>query len=134
MMIVVRPRRDRVERLQDLRLGAAVERAGRLVEDQDRRILEQGARDRDALLLAARQLEPALADFGVVALRQAFDEASIAAPCAAPRISSSVGAIAAIGDVVADRVVEQHRVLRDDADRGAQRGLRHLRDVLPVDR
>ena len=54
--------RDAVERLLDRRLGAAVERAGRFVEDQDRRVLEQGAGDRDALLLAARKLEPALAD------------------------------------------------------------------------
>ena len=31
-----------------------------------------------------------------------------------------VGADAAIGDVVADRVVEQHGILRHDADGGAQ--------------
>ena len=64
--------RHRVQRVEDLGLGAAVERAGRLVEDQDRRILEQGPRDRDALLLAARQLEPALADLGFIAFRAGF--------------------------------------------------------------
>ena len=53
---------DVAKGLLDRRLGAAVEGAGRLVEDQDRRILEQGSGDRDPLLLAARQLEPALAD------------------------------------------------------------------------
>ena len=31
-----------------------------------------------------------------------------------------IGADAAIGDIVLDRVVEQHRVLRHDADGGAQ--------------
>ena len=39
----------------------------------------------------------------------------------------AVGAGAAVGDVVFDRVVEQHRVLRDDADRRAQARLRHAR-------
>ena len=71
MTMVVRLRGDVVERRLDRFLGAAVERAGRLVEDQDRRVLEQGAGDRDALLLAARQLEPALADHRFIALRQA---------------------------------------------------------------
>ena len=50
----------------------AVERRGGLVEDQDRRALEDGAGDGDALLLAARQLETALADRRVVALGQAL--------------------------------------------------------------
>jgi len=39
----------------------------------------------------------------------------------------------AIGDVVADGVVEEHRVLRHHADAGAQALLRHVADVLPVD-
>ena len=65
---------DIFERALDLGLGAAVERAGRLVEDQDRRVLEQRARDRDALLLAARQLQPALADPRLIAEWLAFDE------------------------------------------------------------
>ena len=40
---------------------------------------------------------------------------------------------AAVADVVEDRIVEQHRVLRHHADRGAQRGLRDVADVLSVD-
>ena len=40
---------------------------------------------------------------------------------------------AAVGDVVFDRVVEQDRVLRHDADRLAHAGLRHLADVLAGD-
>ena len=42
------------ERDQQLRFGPGVERAGRLIEDQDRRVLEQRPRDRYALALAAR--------------------------------------------------------------------------------
>ena len=62
MTSVVRSAADQVERRLDLLLGVGVERRGRLVEDQDRRRLEDGAGDRHALLLAARQLQPALAD------------------------------------------------------------------------
>ena len=47
---------DAVERGEDLLLGAGVECAGRFVEDQDRRVLDQGAGDGDALLLAAGEL------------------------------------------------------------------------------
>ena len=44
------------------RLRLAVEARGRLVQDQDRRIGQEGARDRHPLALAARQLDAALAD------------------------------------------------------------------------
>ena len=47
---------DRHEQLDDLAAGGAVEIARRLVGQQDRRIVGERARDRDALLLAARQL------------------------------------------------------------------------------
>ena len=58
----------------DLRLGRRVDRRGRVVEDQDARVDDERARDRDALALAARERDPALADHGVVALRQPLDE------------------------------------------------------------
>ena len=67
--------RHLVERVLDLLLGVAVERARGLVEDQDRRPLEDGAGDGDALLLAAGELEAALAHHGAVALGQLGDEA-----------------------------------------------------------
>ena len=46
----------------DRALVGRIERRGGLVEDQDRRVLQQRARDRHALLLAAAQLQAALAD------------------------------------------------------------------------
>ena len=52
-------------------LGFGVERGGRLVEDQDRRVADDGARDADALALATRQRESAFADHRVVAVRHA---------------------------------------------------------------
>ena len=58
---------QRVEARLDRGFDFAVERRGRLVEHQDRRVLEDDARDGDALALAAGQLDAALADMGVVA-------------------------------------------------------------------
>ena len=55
-----------------LRLG--VERGGRLVQDQDRRVLQEHPRDRQPLLLPARQLDAALADHRVQPVRQASDQ------------------------------------------------------------
>ncbi len=40
----------------------------------------------------------------------------------------------AIGDVVVDRIVEQHGVLRHDPDRAPQRTLAERADVLTVDK
>jgi hypothetical protein len=50
------------ERGLDLGLRAAVQRRGGLVQQQHRRVLQHGARNADALALAARQARPALAD------------------------------------------------------------------------
>ena len=59
-----------VERLLDLGLGGQVHAAGRVVQDQDARVEQQGARDGDALFLAARQSIAALAHRRVIALRE----------------------------------------------------------------
>ena len=55
MTKVVRPAIRRSQRLEQQRLGARVQRGGRLVEDQDRRVLEEGAGDGQPLPLAAGQ-------------------------------------------------------------------------------
>ena len=47
---------QRLQQVQDLRLDRDVERRGRLVEQQDRRLEDQRARDGDALALAAGEL------------------------------------------------------------------------------
>ena len=53
--------------LLDVMLGFRVERCCRLIEQDDRSILDQGARDRDPLSLPAGQLETVLADGRIVA-------------------------------------------------------------------
>ena len=53
---VVRPAHQQAQLLLHAPLGLVVERRRRLVEDQHRRVLEQRARDGNALALAARQV------------------------------------------------------------------------------
>jgi hypothetical protein len=62
------PPEGRVECGLHERLVLGVEVTGRLVEDHDRRALEQHAGDRDPLLLSAREAIAALADDRVVSL------------------------------------------------------------------
>jgi hypothetical protein len=63
-----------LQRLLHPRLGRRIQRAGGFVQDQDWRVLEQRAGDRQALALAAGQGGATLADQRVVAFRLAQDE------------------------------------------------------------
>ena len=62
MMNAVRPASSRRSAALDPPLGADVDRRGRLVEDEDARIGEQRARERDELPLAEREPDAALAE------------------------------------------------------------------------
>ena len=55
-------------------LGFGIERRSGLVEQQQRRVAQDRARDGDALALAARQRDAALAELGLETARQAADE------------------------------------------------------------
>ena len=114
-------------------LGLGVERGGGLVEDEDGRVLEQGARDGDALPLPAGEPAPPLADHGVVAARQVEDEV-VGEGRARRRLDARlVHVVEAVGDVGAHGVVEEHRLLGHEADLLAQARERDLADVHAVD-
>ena len=68
MTRVVRPCGELDQRLLDGALGLGVEGRGGFVEDEDRRVLDEHAGDGEALLLAAGELDAALADDGVEAV------------------------------------------------------------------
>ena len=116
-----------------------IERRGRLVEHEDRRVLQHDAGDGDALALAARELDAALADMGVVAraaalVLQSRDE--LVRLAAVRRLDQLrlAGVGAAEQDIVADRAVQQRRVLGDHADlRRAAISCVTVGDVLAVD-
>src|SRR5207245_1034093 len=104
-----------------------------LVQNEDWRVLEDGAGNRDALALAARQAQATLTDDGLVAVRHLRDEI-VGKSGAGRRLDGFLRDMRlTISDVVAHRVVEQHRFLRDDADLRAQRGKGHIADIVTVD-
>ena len=117
----------------DESLGDGVERGGRLVEDEDPRILEQHARDGDPLLLTARQLVAALADERVIPLGQ-FEDAVVHRRGACRHLELRIGGLGlGVVQVVADGRVEQVGLLGHHADHLAERGELDLPDVDAVD-
>ena len=116
MTKVVRPRRSCAQRVLDLRLALAVEARGGFVQDQDARVGKDGAGDRHALPLAAREAHAALADDGVVLLGEALDE--LVAVGDACRFLDLVhrGVRLAVADVLGDGAVEEEVVLQHDAE------------------
>ena len=133
MITDVRPSEQRVERLLDQDLAGAVDVRGRLVEDQDPRVGEQRARDRDQLPLAGREARAALADDVVEpALEPGRD------PVDADRVRGGgdllVGRLGAPeADVVRDRAAEQERVLEDDPELAPDRPQLHVAEIDAVD-
>src|SRR3954469_18303775 len=124
--------------LLDRELDLAVERRGRLVEHQDRSVLQDDAGERDALALAAGELHPAFADVRGVAgapvpVAQPKDEL-VRLRFRRRRGDLCVGGAGPpVADVGCDRAVQERGVLRHHADRRAQAFLRRTGDVLVVD-
>src|SRR5262245_57485788 len=104
------------ERLLDVTLGFRIERGGGLVEQDDRRIPDQRARDRDALALAARQFEAVFANRRVVATRKDHDEIVRMRGLGRGDDFGLGRTGPAEGDVVAHRSPEQKYVLTDGRD------------------
>ncbi len=95
------------ERYLDPLLGARVDAAGRLVEDQDARVNEHRARERQQLALSLAQRAALFSEARVVALRQRLDEGvSVDRLGGGPDLGGR-GAWPAVGDVVGDGPAEQ---------------------------
>ena len=117
----------------DAPLRVEVDVRGRLVEDQDARVGDERAGERDELALAGRQLRAALADGRLVAVLEALDEL-VGADGAGGGAHLVVRRVRAPeGDVVADRAAEQEALLGDDPELAAQRRLRDRAQVVAVD-
>ena len=124
-----------VERLLDHVFGFGIEGAGGLVQNEQGRVLEQGAGDGDALLLPAGEPDPAFADGRFVALGQFGDEAvGIGGPCGGAHALHvrRPGRIAPVGDVFSDGRVEQEGVLRHHRYGTPQGRQRIVRERLAV--
>ena len=93
----------------DLALGGGVDRRGGVVEDQDARVGEERAGDRDPLALAAAEGQAALAHAGVVAVRELGDELRGLRARGGQLDLLARRVRARVGDVARDRVREQER-------------------------
>ena len=103
---------DPVEQLHDPDRGLGIEVAGRLVGQQQRRVVDERARHRDALLLAAGELVGEVVQLG----RQA-GEAQDVGDLRADLLARAAGDLQRVGDVVVHRAVgQQLEVLEDDPE------------------
>src|SRR5262249_31330077 len=111
-----------------------VEGGRRFIEDQDRRIHEQRACNRQPLALPARKPGAPLAENRVVAVRELDDEAGrVRRTRRRLNLGGGVFRGRAVRGIVAHRVVEQDGVLTDDPDEGAKRRQRDLARVHSVE-
>ena len=122
-----------VERVEDDGLCFRIDRRGGLVENEDGRVLEKGARDADALAFASGQPHAALADLGLVAVGQALDEFVGVGRLGGLDDLLQRRLQAAVPDVVGDRPGKEHRVLGHHADLAAQRLEAQRPHVAPVE-
>ena len=122
-----------VERVLDQDLGRPVDVRGRLVEDQDARVGEQRARDRDQLTLAGGQAGAALAHLVLEPALEAARDA-VDADRARDVLHLLVGRLGLReADVVGDRAGEQERVLEHDAELAAVGAQLERAQVVAVD-
>ena len=109
-----------------------VEVGARLVEHDEARTAEHGARERDPLAIAAGEDRAALADLGVVAVGEAENHVVHAGK---PRRLHDLGVVVHLepADIGGDRIGEELDVLRQVAENAAKRFARPQRDVGAVE-
>ena len=109
------------ESLPDQRVGTGIDRAGRIVEDQDLRTFEQRPRDAETLFLPARDIGAALLDLGFVSVGETADELiRLREPT---RLGDLLVGRAGVApeQVFPDRAREQQILLQNHRDRVAER-------------
>ena len=113
--------------------GFGVQSAGGFVQQQQRRIFQQRACNRDALALAARQTHAAFTQEALIAARQARNEFVGGGHFGGGDDFLVAGADAAVADVFHRVFGEDHCVLRHDADGAAQGMQIQILDVHAVE-
>src|SRR5271165_3676213 len=113
--------------------GFCIEVGSSFIQNKDRSVLEQCARNGDALALAAAELEAALADNGFVAFRHAVDELF------SHGVSRGLADLVllrfglTVSNIVGHRIVEQEGLLRHDCNLLTKRGELDIADIAIVD-
>ena len=112
--------RDFANRLADFFFSERIERRSRFVENHQLRPPQQGTRDGEPLLLAARNFDAAFADHGVESFIGAGEKAADRGLAKDVHAVFIGGARIDEEQVLADGTGEQLRILRDEADAFAQ--------------
>ena len=114
-------------------LAVTVECAGCFIQQQYRRILENRARDRDALPLSTGQLDAALAHQSLVTVIELHDELVRMCP-PSRQLDLFIGrARPAVANVLEKTAMEQARVLWDERNGSSKTLLCDLPNVLVID-
>ena len=115
-------------------LGLGVEGTGGLVQQQDRRVAQDRACDRDALALPAGQPRAALTEESVVPGRQLAQKLIGRSRSCRRFYLSIVSPGTPVADILARAGAEQHRVLRYEGDLPAQFFRIQTLDIVTIDR
>ena len=124
---------QRVEGRLNLGLGDGVQGGGGLVQNEDRRVLQEDSGDGDALLLSAGQQRAPLAHVGVKAVGHGQNVVVDLGLAGGVDDLFLGGAGLAVADVFQNGVGKEEDVLLHHADVFPQGLLRHLPNVQPVD-
>src|SRR3989449_5999344 len=100
------------DRLHDRCLRLVIDGARRLVQDEHWAVLQEGPGNGDALALAARELDAALAHLGVIGLREPDDELVGVRRLRRRDQVALAGPRLGVSNVLGDAGREEHRVLR----------------------
>ena len=110
-------------------LRAGINRAGRLIEDHNRRIGNRRTRDGKQLALTLRQTAAVAVDDGIVAVRQSADEVVRIGKLRRSH-DFLVGRIqTTVADIIADGAGKQVGILQNDTERAAEVRLFDLIDI-----
>ena len=118
--------------LLDLGLGGRVNGRGGLVQEDDLRVSQDDAGDGDSLQLAAREFDPALSDLGRVSVGESHDLV-VDGGGLAGLVHLLVGGVqSSVSNILQDRLVEERRILRHEAEGLSEAAERDFSDVLSV--
>src|SRR5437764_8572594 len=110
------PLDQRLQGMHDLGFGLHVQAGRRLIQDQDRRVAQDGARDGQALPLAAGEVLALLAHPRLVALGQRQDRLMDVGVFGRIHNLVVTGAGAPNGDILPDGAFEEYRLWQHHAD------------------
>src|SRR6266568_3576988 len=116
------------------RLRLAIERGSGFVQDQNGSIFQQRARNRDPLTLASRKPHPFFTNYSFVTGRQLHDEVMRQRSSRRGFYFFLRDAWLPVGNIVAQRVIEQHGFLSNNPDLRAYRRQRHVAKIVAINR